>query len=160
MKRVVKYAADMSNVLGNYDVPDHDLEPPEYPDEDIEDVDGRIMLDFDNVAVTVNPDMTWDYEDEDYTWAEGTGRGGRWYMDVTPHTDITVDRSSVVEYIDSLIEPMMPSQPGQYYLSGEADLWFDVALSMYEDEVTDYDYTFNYRDSSVNNFKASKLKNN
>lgn len=157
MKRVLKYAADMSNVLGNYEVPDHDMEPPEYPDPEYVTDEGRIQLDFANVEVIVNPDMTWEYEDEAYSWARGDGPGGRWYLDLTV-ANVSVDAVSVVEYIDSVIEPMMPSQPGRYYLSGEAELMFDVEYS--EDDLDDADYEFNYQDSSVSNFKASKLRNN
>lgn len=159
MKRVVRYAADMSNVLGNYYVPDHDLEPPEYSDSEYEEDEGKIQLDFNDVEVVVNPDMTWDYVDDTYSWAAGPRSGGWWYLDLSSHSyDISIDRSSVVEYIDSIIEPMMPSEPGTYYLSGEAELWFDVTLEMYDDEVFDKEYDFNYQESSVDNFKASKIQ--
>ncbi len=155
--KITKYAADMSNVLGNYYVPDHDLEPPEYDDPEEVVEKGSIYLTFEHVAIEIDEKGNWTYEDDTYAWAYGEGRRGKWQVrDV--NVDLTIDPVTVVEYIDSVIEPMMPTDPGKYYISGEAELVFNVTYDMYDDEPYEdsIDYNLDYQASDVTNFTCKR----
>ena len=150
-----KFGADMSNVFA-YQLPDDPrLNPPEHPDAVESDDGGFIEVDFNDVEVIVNPDGSWEYPSLEMF--DGPEMYGKWPIKGT-YNNLwkSRDRNTVVEDIDALIEPMMPTAPGTYYISGEADLEYDILLSYYEELETpaegEIDIELNYQDSEVKNF--------
>ena len=150
MKISKNFAADMSNVVA-----ERNLDPPEYADP-VEEVDqGFIEVPFSDVEIEIKKDGSWDYLSLDLF--DGPAPRGSWRIKGTEfNLTLQKDRNSVVEDIDSLIEPMLPAEPGFYYISGDAYLMYDVDISYYADyeepEEGDIDVSFDYQNSEVNNF--------
>ena len=154
--RVLKgYAADMSNVIGSdRDILEDDsrFDPPVDEQESQESVD-VVEIQFEDVQITVLPDSTWDYKDTTYEWAQPED-GGDW---VSESGVPLGDAVEMVEHIDDLIVSMVPSQPGDYIISGKAELYFNIEGVVDEDydfiiDQTDVDY--DYDSSRVTDFKC------
>ena len=132
--RTIKgFGADMSNVIGAFDDPydvvddDNRFDSPEYDDPDIRNWSELVEIDFEDVAITILPDTTWDYKDKEYSWAMSTdSNDGDWYGDSNVFLGSPVD---MVEHVDDLIVSQLPSTPGDYLISGHAALCTDSLLS-------------------------------
>lgn len=146
------------SVLGN-ELPDYNINPPEYESPDEVRYPARIELTFNDVEVNVEPNGSWDYAD--YSWADGQGPRGKWVLEPDDLSEkFYLDRNEVIEGIDSIISPMMPIAPGTYYISGQANLTYDVIAERYPD--TDEVYIhhptieLNYDESSVDEFTYAR----
>jgi len=154
--KVVKgFGADMSNVISGSSPLDDDsrFDPPEYADneEAVEELD----IQFEDVEITILPDGSWDYKDETYEWAAPI-KGKQWRGDTT---DVDLgDAVSMVEHIDDLMISMLPSNPGDYIISGTAELYFDISGPVDEDGRfyrDDTDADFDYDSSRVVDFTCT-----
>ena len=143
------------SIEAGYEVDDYNLDPPEYDDPKTEEDSAYIELEFNDVPVTIDPTGSWDYESLD--WADGPEPHGKWNLEgVDSSISKKVDRNSVVEDIDSLIEPLMPAISGNYNISGTAHLEYTLKTDYYDDEPGRTEIEFNYTDSYVDNFTCTK----
>lgn len=102
---------------------DSRFEPPAPPELEEENFSEEIELHLD-ADVTVDKDGTWYYKDEDYPWAQ-PNVGDDWY---TEHRDVRIgDVISIVETVDELIEPQMPAIAGEYHISADIKLVYDIS---------------------------------
>ena len=134
-----------SNVTaGYYDPPEDDyweeLDPEK---ETIElDIDARIILDEDG---------SYEYEDTTYPWAKSPFVGGDWYADF--YGVYLADPIDVVEHVDDLLIDQLPTDPGEYHLTGHASLTFEITgvyvhrHVFWDDQGFDYDETANADDA-------------
>lgn len=172
------YIYNLSNITssetveaGIYDVPDRPLDPPEDNSwEELDSDDEVIELTLDAI-VHIDEDGNWEYDDTNYPWAASPdNKRGDWYTD---QYDVYIgDKTSIVEYVDELLEPMMPAKAGEYHIKGDVTLVFsvegiEVKRDYFWDERhgSDYDeeaYTDNvetsflYDKSYIKNFKITE----
>lgn len=100
-------------------------DPPEDSSwEELDSDDEVIELTLDAI-VHIDEDGSWEYDDTNYPWAASPdNRRGDWYTD---EYDVYIgDKTSIVEYVDGLIEPMMPAKAGEYRIKGDVTLVFSV----------------------------------
>lgn len=153
-----------------YDIPDRPLDPPEDDWKPLDSDDEIIELTLDAI-VRVNEDGTWEYDDAEYPWAMSPNNPqGDWY---TSDYGIYIgDKTTIVEYVDQLLEPMMPFDKGQYHIQGDVTLIFSVegiqvkrdyfddeheGISYNEDAYIDEaETTFLYDKSHVDNFEVTE----
>lgn len=149
------FAADMSNVIGSeHSIMEDDsrFEPPAY--DDPETATEIIEFHFEDVQITVLPDSSWDYKDETYQWA--APEFGKYWKGLETGLRLC-DAVEMVEHVDDLIISQLPSTPGDYLISGDAEIYFDIEA--YVDEDNDFiydgaDITFDYDSSRVINFRC------
>lgn len=131
-----RYSAEASTNVGAEAVegaidPEPSLDPPSSPEpEEVDDEDEIVEIPFDcNIRIH---DETWDYEDEEYAWANGPGTNGNWY---TEDTNVFLgDNITMVECIDDLLQLVLPDTEGVYHISGTAHLVFEVSgVAKYSD---------------------------
>lgn len=110
---------------GSYDVPDRPLDPPEDNSwEELDSDDEVIELTLDAI-VHIDEDGSWEYDDTNYPWAASPdNKRGDWYTD--EYSVYIGDKTSIVEYVDELLEPMMPAKAGEYHIKGDVTLVFSV----------------------------------
>lgn len=166
---LVESASDVT--AGMYDVPDRPIDPPEDDSwEEIDSDDEVVELTLDAI-VHIDEDGNWEYEDTNYPWAASPdNKRGDWYTD---EYDVYIcDKSSIVEYVDELLEPMMPVTEGEYHIMGDVTLVFSVeGIQVKRDYFWDgdhgYDYyeeaytegaetSFLYDKSSIDNFEITE----
>lgn len=105
-----------------YDVPDHDLDPPE--DDDYEEAtdDTTVYIDIDAV-ITLEDDGTFEYDKYDFARCSDN-RDGEWYSD---NYGVNIgDEVYIVECLDELLIDRLPDEPGSYHITGSAELFFNV----------------------------------
>lgn len=150
---------------------------PHYPEsEEVEDTE-KIYLELD-ANIYIDKDGSWEYEDLDYPWAKPRASSEVWYSESSKYPTIVIcTKIDAVEYVDNLLEPLLPFESGKYHISGEVELVFDVSgiIRYYEylgqgskngdDPVYDEDFytnnadvEFQFDDSSIEDFKIEKLK--
>lgn len=110
---------------GIYDVPDRPLDPPEDDSwKELDSDDEVIELTLDAI-VHIDEDGSWEYDDTNYPWAASPdNKRGDWYTD--EYSVYIGDKTSIVEYVDELLEPMMPAKAGEYHIKGDVTLVFSV----------------------------------
>lgn len=138
------------NDIGYSSFQDPRLQPEEKDPPKEESSDEVIDVYFDDVVIHVNEDGSWDYEDTTYSqFANDEDRNGDWYSD---EDNVRLDdKVGVVEKIDDLMEPQIPSKPGKYSISGHAELTYYVGISAYYKYYPDgsYDRDFDPDDAEV-----------
>lgn len=110
---------------GIYDVPDRPLDPPEDNSwEELDSDDEVIELTLDAI-VHIDENGSWEYDDTNYPWAASPdNKRGDWYTN--EYSVYIGDKTSIVEYVDELLEPMMPAKEGEYHIKGDVTLVFSV----------------------------------
>ena len=159
---------------GGKEYSDYDPIDPDYDDfEDVEDVE-EIELYLDAI-IYISPDGNWEYDDDSYPWAQPDTSDDMWWSSSPEYPSMQIGYpSDMVEYTDSLLEPLLPFAQGTYRISGKVYLVFDVTgisvskefLGLDEDGDPDYDmdyYTddatieFNYAESHIDDFQIERL---
>lgn len=146
---------------------DQYLSPPEYDDLiEHEDSQELIEVELDQV-ITVDVDGDYEWDDDTYVWASPDGSNEEWRSEDGVFID---DKVGVVEHIDDLIIPNVPTRPGKYRVTGLAELIYDVSgIQEYRTNYGPDDYesdvdtdhavvSFNFRKSSVENLKITPVR--
>lgn len=158
----VNSANDMLPGPGDYDPPEDEFE--------YDDVEEVCELDMDNVVIIISDDgNSWDYEDKSYEWAKASEDSEDLYSDEYPNVLLS-DHTGTVENVDSLLESLLPAEPGKYSISGHVKLVYDIEGIAYK-TVPDYEggsateeysddaqASFNFRKSSITDFKYKKAR--
>lgn len=147
-----------------------DYNPPEDEFSYADDVEEVCELDMDNVVIIISDDgNSWDYEDKSYEWAKASEDSEDLYSDEYPNVLLS-DHTGTVENVDSLLESLLPAEPGKYSVSGHVKLVYDIEGIAYkivpdyeggsaiEDYSDDAEASFNFRKSSITNFKYKKAR--
>lgn len=143
------------------------LTPPEY-DDPIEHEDSEELIEVEiNQVITVDVDGDYEWDDDTYVWASPNGSNEEWRSEDGVYID---DKVGVVEHIDDLIIPNVPTRPGKYRVTGSAELVYDVSgIQEYRTEYGPDDYdsdididhavvSFNFRKSEVQNLKITPVR--
>lgn len=154
---------------GIWDVPEPNLDPPEYDEPTEEDPFTEYFDFYFNSIIIMDKDGGWDYENDDYSFAANPdNKQGDWRTD--EDNLYVTDTTGMVEYFDEMIEPMMPADPGRYRIEGYANMAFDISdveayYTYYRDGSYDrelvengrIDAKFNFKESEIKDFKYTKL---
>ena len=157
-----------TSVTGAFnDLEDQYLSPPEYDDPiEHEDSEELIEIELDQI-ITVDVDGNYEWDDDTYVWASPDGSNEEWRSEDGVYID---DKVGVVEHIDDLIIPNVPTRPGKYRITGLAELVYDVSgIQEYRTEYGPDDYdsdididhavvSFNFRKSEVRNLKITPVR--
>lgn len=146
---------------------DQYLSPPEY-DDPIEHEDSEELVEVElNQIITVDVDGDYEWDDDTYVWASPDESNEEWRSEDGVYID---DKVGVVEHIDDLIIPNVPTRPGRYRVTGLAKLVYDVSgIQEYRTEYGPDDYdsdididhavvSFNFRKSEVRNLKITPVR--
>lgn len=135
------------------------LQPPEYDEPEYDNFEDVVEVSIDHILLHVNDDGSWEYDNGKYDKFSSNYIGADWYDD---RYDIRLDDVvGVVEKIDDLIEPNIPSKPGDYTMSLDAELVYFVSIPYDETEYRDGSYSkdIHYDDVEVDYEKnKSKIK--
>ena len=154
---------------GIWDVPEPNLDPPEYDEPTEEDPFTEYFDFYFDSIIIMDKDGGWDYENDDYSFAANPdNKQGDWRTD--EDNLYVTDTTGMVEYFDEMIEPMMPADPGRYRIEGYANMAFDISgveayYTYYRDGSYDrelvengrIDAKFNFKESEIKDFKYTKL---
>ena len=143
------------------------LSPPEY-DDPIEHEDSQELIEVElDQVITVDVDGDYEWDDDTYVWASPDGSNEEWRSEDGVYID---DKVGVVEHIDDLIIPNVPTRPGKYRVTGLAELIYDVSgIQEYRTNYGPDDYesdldtdhavvSFNFSKSSVENLKITPVR--
>ena len=143
------------------------LSPPEY-DDPIEHEDSQELIEVElDQVITVDVDGDYGWDDDTYVWASPDGSNEEWRSEDGVYID---DKVGVVEHIDDLIIPNVPTRPGKYRVTGLAKLIYDVSgIQEYRTNYGPDDYesdidtdhaavSFNFSKSSVENLKITPVR--
>jgi hypothetical protein len=143
------------------------LTPPEY-DDPIEHEDSEELIEVEiNQVITVGVDGDYEWDDDTYVWASPDESNEEWRSEDGVYVD---DKVGVVEHIDDLIIPNVPTRTGKYRVTGLAELIYDVSgIQEYRTEYGPDDYdsdididhavvSFNFRKSEVRNLKITPVR--
>ena len=143
------------------------LSPPEY-DDPIEHEDSQELIEVElDQVITVDVDGDYEWDDDTYVWASPDGSNEEWRSEDGVYID---DKVGVVEHIDDLIIPNVPTRPGKYRVTGLAKLIYDVSgIQEYRTNYGPDDYesdidtdhaavSFNFSKSSVENLKITPVR--
>lgn len=146
---------------------DEYLSPPEY-DDPIEHEDSQELIEVElDQVITVDVDGDYEWDDDTYVWASPDGSNEEWRSEDGVYID---DKVGVVEHIDDLITPNVPTRPGKYRVTGLAKLIYDVSgIQEYRTNYGPDDYesdldmdhavvSFNFSKSSVENLKITPVR--
>lgn len=146
---------------------DQYLSPPEY-DDPIEHQDSEELIEIElDQIITVDVDGDYEWDDDTYVWASPDGSNEEWRSEDGVYID---DKVGVVEHIDDLITPNVPTRPGKYRVTGLAKLIYDVSgIQEYRTNYGPDDYesdldtdhaavSFNFSKSSVKNLKITPIR--
>ena len=156
------------SIKGSFsDLEDEYLSPPEY-DDPIEHEASEELIEVEiNQVITVDVDGDYEWDDDTYVWASPDGSNEEWRSEDGVYVD---DKVGVVEHIDDLIIPNVPTRPGKYRVTGLAELIYDVSgIQEYRTEYGPDDYdsdididhavvSFNFRKSEVQNLKITPVR--
>lgn len=156
------------SIKGSFsDLEDEYLSPPEY-DDPIEHEASEELIEVEiNQVITVDVDGDYEWDDDTYIWASPDGSNEEWRSEDGVYVD---DKVGVVEHIDDLIIPNVPTRPGKYRVTGLAELIYDVSgIQEYRTEYGPDDYdsdididhavvSFNFRKSEVQNLKITPVR--
>ena len=130
-----------------------------------------------DAIIKIDSKGDWEYEDEDFEWAKPKDDEDDWYTETDEYPKLYMcDKYDVVEYVDSLLEVLLPFESGTYHIVGDVNLYFTVTgivryhrlpkeesiaeeSPVYDEEfdTDDADIKFEFNDSSINNFNIEKL---
>ena len=143
------------------------LSPPEY-DDPIEHEDSQELIEVElDQVITVDVDGDYEWDDDTYVWASPDGSNEEWRSEDGVYID---DKVGVVEHIDDLIIPNVPTRPGKYRITGLAELIYDVSgIQEYRTEYSPDDYesdldtdhavvSFDFSKSTVENLKITPVR--
>lgn len=143
------------------------LSPPEY-DDPIEHEDSQELIEVElDQVITVDVDGNYEWDDDTYVWASPDRSNEEWRSEDGVYID---DKVGVVEHIDDLIIPNVPTRPGKYRVTGLAQLIYDVSgIQEYRTNYgpDDYEYdldtdhavvAFNFSQSTVENLKITPVR--
>lgn len=143
------------------------LSSPEY-DDPIEHEDSQELIEVElDQVITVDVDGDYEWDDDTYVWASPDGSNEEWRSEDGVYID---DKVGVVEHIDDLIIPNVPTRPGKYRVTGLAKLIYDVSgIQEYRTNYGPDDYesdldtdhaavSFNFSKSSVENLKITPVR--
>lgn len=143
------------------------LSPPEY-DDPIEHEDSQELIEVElDQVITVDVDGDYEWDDDTYVWASPDGSNEEWRSEDGVYID---DKVGVVEHIDDLIIPNVPTRPGKYRVTGLAQLIYDVSgIQEYRTNYGPDDYesdidtdhavvAFNFSQSTVENLKITPVR--
>lgn len=143
------------------------LSSPEY-DDPIEHEDSQELIEVElDQVITVDVDGDYEWDDDTYVWASPNGSNEEWRSEDGVYID---DKVGVVEHIDDLIIPNVPTRPGKYRVTGLAELIYDVSgIQEYRTKYGPDDYesdldtnhaavSFNFSKSSVENLKITPVR--
>ena len=143
------------------------LSPPEY-DDPIEHEDSQELIEVElDQVITVDVDGDYGWDDDTYVWASPDGSNEEWRSEDGVYVD---DKVGVVEHIDDLIIPNVPTRPGKYRVTGLAKLIYDVSgIQEYRTNYGPDDYesdidtdhavvAFNFSQSTVENLKITPVR--
>lgn len=146
---------------------DQYLTPPEY-DDPIEHEDSQELIEVElDQVITVDVDGDYEWDDDTYVWASPDGSNEEWRSEDGVYID---DKVGVVEHIDDLIIPNVPTRPGKYRVTGLAKLIYDVSgIQEYRTNYGPDDYesdidtdhavvAFNFSQSTVENLKITPVR--
>jgi hypothetical protein len=146
---------------------DQYLSPPEY-DDPIEHEDSQELIEVElDQVITVDVDGDYEWDDDTYVWASPDESNEEWRSEDGVYID---DKVGVVEHIDDLIIPNVPTRPGKYRVTGLAKLIYDVSgIQEYRTNYGPDDYesdldtdhaavSFNFSKSSVENLKITPVR--
>lgn len=146
---------------------DQYLSPPEY-DDLIENEDSQELIEVEiDQVITVDVDGDYEWDDDTYVWASPDGSNEEWRSEDGVYID---DKVGVVEHIDDLIIPNVPTRPGKYRVTGLAQLIYDVSgIQEYRKNYGPDDYesdldtdhavvAFNFSQSTVENLKITPVR--
>ena len=156
------------SIKGSFsDLEDEYLSPPEY-DDPIEHEDSEELVEVEiNQIITVDVDGDYEWDDDTYVWASPDESNEEWRSEDGVYID---DKVGVVEHIDDLIIPNVPTRPGKYRVTGLAELIYDVSgIQEYRTNYGPDDYesdldtdhaivSFNFRKSEVQNLKITPVR--
>ena len=156
------------SIKGSFsDLEDEWLTPPEYDDPiEHEDSEELVEVELDQV-ITVDVDGDYEWDDDTYVWASPDESNEEWTSEDGVYID---DKVGVVEHIDDLIIPNVPTRPGKYRVTGLAELVYDVSgIQEYRTNYGPDDYdsdididhavvSFNFRKSEVQNLKITPYR--
>lgn len=143
------------------------LSPPEH-DDPIEHEDSQELIEVKlDQVITVDVDGDYEWDDDTYVWASPDRSNEEWRSEDGVYID---DKVGVVEHIDDLIIPNVPTRPGKYRVTGLAQLIYDVSgIQEYrknygpDDHESDLDtdhavVAFNFSQSTVENLKITPVR--
>lgn len=143
------------------------LSPPEY-DDPIEHEDSQELIEVElDQVITVDVDGDYEWDDDTYVWASPDRSNEEWRSEDGVYID---DKVGVVEHIDDLIIPNVPTRPGKYRVTGLAELIYDVSgIQEYRTNYGPDDYesdldtdhavvAFNFSQSTVENLKITPVR--
>ena len=146
---------------------DQYLTPPDY-DDPIEHEDSQELIEVElDQVITVDVDGDYEWDDDTYVWASPDRSNEEWRSEDGVYID---DKVGVVEHIDDLIIPNVPTRPGKYRVTGLAELIYDISgIQEYRTNYGPDDYesdvdtdhavvSFNFRKSSVENLKITPVR--
>lgn len=151
-----------------YDVPERDLNPPEYPepDETVEDI-GEVDFDLD-CNIIMDSDGYWEYENNDYSFVKSDPKEEYWYSNEY-NIPFEYDPVTIVEDLDELLIPLLPAEAGKYHIEGYVDMIYqlediDIYRKWYGEDDYDEDFDtdhmvkhFDANESRIKNFKWTKI---
>ena len=131
-----------------------------------------------DAVIYIDDNGDWEYEDEEYSWAQPDDVDDTWTVTSYEYPDVEVevgDAVTIVEYIDDLLEPLMPFTPGKFRISGDAILAFKISdVKKYSDyigqdeddgpifeeeyQTDDADVEFLFDKSSIDNFEIEEIQ--
>lgn len=145
------------------------------PESDEYDAEGEIDLKIDAI-IDIDSNGDWEYDDTTYPWAKSNlNRQGDWYIN-TDYGDVYVgDAVDIVEKVDELLEAFLPMKNGRFYITGDANLFFDISnipeISYFGGRDEDSDFTvdsehylddaeveFNFNKSKITNFNIEEIR--
>lgn len=123
-------------------VPDYNIDPPE--DFELDEVEDTLEIDieFINVKVSVDSTGSWDYESLDFIDIPKDGK----LLSNEYSIEVSLDKDSVSEDLDEVIETYVPGTEGEYYINGAAALVYNITniKSEISDERFDERHGFDY----------------
>lgn len=121
------------------------FEPPEKPEPKYLEFEEEIEFPLDTI-IYIGKDGSWEYEDEEYSWAKPEDDSDEWWLESDEYPEISmevVDVNRVVECVDDLLEPLLPFGPGKFRITGNVRLTFNISdvekYSEYEGQDEDGD---------------------
>lgn len=124
-----------SIIQGNEMIPGQgDYDPPEYDEPEEGEVIEYINVQLDD-NIIIDEDGSWEYEDENYTWARPDKRSENWYSE--EYSDVYLDDySGVVEKVDDLMSDKLPDGPGKYHVKANVNLYYSITgIDIYSEYV-------------------------
>lgn len=160
-EEVVEYLNDLNEVTASTDVMCDYLDPPEY--DDPEEISDRVEYETDfNVIVTIDDEGYVNYDNEEFLSSDLVEDYLEWYVEDTGDYVNIRDQVSMIEDFDELMLDELPDEPGQYKVSGNIVLVYDMWGVYYYGQDYDLDtdrmtIKFQKKDSTLSNLVVEKM---